>query len=389
LHAITLLETALRSGIACFTFASEKLQCCLNDCFQTQGQTHLTELFSIADKTVGQGQPAFIIAEIAQAHDGSLGMAHAYIDAVADTDADAIKFQTHIAASESTLDEPFRVQFSLQDENRYDYWKRMEFSAEQWAGLAEHARSCGLIFLSSAFSVDAFRLLQKIGMPAWKVGSGEVTNRELLSEMVSDKSPVLLSSGMSSHQELQDAVDFITQSGSPVAVLQCTSQYPTPLEQVGLNVIEDYRRMFDCPVGLSDHSGTVFPALAAMARGADIVEVHVTFNRKMFGPDTAASITMEELELLGKARTAFHTMVTNPIDKNRPDAGLGQMRDMFTRSLATRTELGKGTILRADMLTLKKPGTGLPASEMERVVGRRLARTVTPDRLLTPDDLED
>jgi N-acetylneuraminate synthase len=389
LHSITLLETALLSGIACFTLASEKLQCCLNDCFHDKGQTHLSELFSIADKTVGQGQPAFIIAEIAQAHDGSLGMAHAFIDAVADTGADAIKFQTHIAASESTLDEPFRIQFSQQDENRFAYWKRMEFSADQWAGLAEHARSRGLIFMSSAFSVEAVRLLQDIGMPAWKVGSGEVANRQLLTEMVSDKSPVLLSSGMSNHKELQGTVDFITQSGSPVAVLQCTSQYPTPLEQVGLNVIEEFRHMFDCPVGLSDHSGTVFPALAAMAKGADIIEVHVTFNRKMFGPDTVASITMEELELLGKARTAFHTMATNPIDKNRLDTTLEQMRDMFTRSLAARNVLEKGTILQADMLTLKKPGTGLPASEIENIVGRRLARTVTPDRLLTLDDLED
>ena len=154
-------------------------------------------------------------------------------------------------------------------------------------------------------------------------------------------------------------------------------------------MLEEYRRRFECPVGLSDHSGTVFPSLAAMAQGADIIEVHATFDRKMFGPDTVASVTMEELGLLGGARTAFHTMATNPVDKDRADKSLEQMRGMFTRSLATRVELSEGTVLREDMLTFKKPGTGIPAAEMEQVVGRRLTRAVTPDRLLSYDDLED
>ena len=117
---------------------------------------------TIADRTIHNGGRAFLIAEVAQGHDGSLGTAHAFIEVAADAGADAIKFQTHIAAAESTLDEPFRVKFSLQDETRYDYWKRMEFSAEQWRDLADHARDRGLIFLSSAFSVQAVRLLSEI-----------------------------------------------------------------------------------------------------------------------------------------------------------------------------------------------------------------------------------
>jgi N,N'-diacetyllegionaminate synthase len=127
-----------------------------------------------------------IIAEVAQAHDGSLGMAHAFIDAAAAAGVDAIKFQTHIAAEESTAAEPWRVKFSKQDATRFDYWKRMEFAPEQWAGLKQHAEEKGLMFLSSAFSHAAVDLLRKLGMPAWKVASGELTNLPLIAHMAKD-----------------------------------------------------------------------------------------------------------------------------------------------------------------------------------------------------------
>ena len=129
-------------------------------------------MFDIADRPVGTGHPCFIIGEVAQAHDGSLGMAHAYIDAIADAGADAVKFQTHIAAEESTPDEMWRVKFSYQDDSRFDYWRRMEFTEAQWRGLADHAGEKGLVFLSSPFSVAAVELLARIGVPAWKIASG-------------------------------------------------------------------------------------------------------------------------------------------------------------------------------------------------------------------------
>ncbi len=151
----------------------------------------------IADRTVGAGQPCFVVAEVGQAHDGSLGACHAYIDAAARAGVDAVKFQTHIANEESSPDEPWRVKFSPQDETRFAYWKRMEFPAAAWAGLAQHAADKGLIFLSSAFSTAAVELLEKLGMPAWKVASGESTSLPLLRRMALTGKPVLLSSGMS------------------------------------------------------------------------------------------------------------------------------------------------------------------------------------------------
>jgi N,N'-diacetyllegionaminate synthase len=132
---------------------------------------------------LGSGR-CLIIGEVALTHDGSLGLAHAFVDAIAAAGADAVKFQTHIAAAESTPSEPFRVKFSRQDETRYDYWKRMEFTEEQWRGLAHHARDRGIVFLSSPFSVQAIELLDRIGMPLWKIASGETSNTMLLDRIL-------------------------------------------------------------------------------------------------------------------------------------------------------------------------------------------------------------
>jgi N-acetylneuraminate synthase len=315
-------------------------------------------------------------------------MAHAYIDAVAETGADAVKFQTHIASEESTLDEPFRAPFSFEDKTRYDYWKRMEFTEEQWAGLARHAKERGLIFLSSPFSVKAVKILEHIGMPAWKVGSGEVNSRELLEAMAENGSPVLLSTGMSDFKGIQLCVDRIKEKKLPFAMLQCTSKYPTPLEEVGLNVIEEIRSRFGCPVGLSDHSGSIFPGLAAMAHSADLLEVHVTFDRRMFGPDVVASVSLDELRLLVEARQAFQTMFYNPVDKDKMAESLSTTRSLFTKSLAPKRALPAGTELQAEMLTLKKPGTGIQMTELKTIVGRRLIRDVTSKKLLSWDDME-
>src|SRR5262245_53870527 len=152
-----------------------------------------SQVIEISGREIRQGGRPFLIAEVAQAHDGSLGFAHAFIEIAAEAGFDAVKFQTHIADAESTRDEPFRLAFSYEDASRFDYWRRMEFTASQWQGLYEHARERDLIFLSSCFSIDAVKLMREIGMPAWKVGSGELQSDALLDAMALDRKPVLLS----------------------------------------------------------------------------------------------------------------------------------------------------------------------------------------------------
>lgn len=329
-----------------------------------------------------------IICEVAQTHDGSLGTAHAYIDAIGATGADAVKFQTHIAAAESTPGEPWRVKFSPQDETRYKYWERMEFTPDQWLGLARHAQERGLIFLSSAFSFEAVDLLERIGVPAWKVGAGEVSNLPLLKYLTRTAKPVILSSGMSDWQEMDRAVDCVRQANVPYAVLQCTTAYPCPPEQLGLNVIADLRERYGCPVGLSDHSGTIYAGLAAATLGAKLIEVHVAFSRECFGPDVAASITTPDLRALVDGVRFIEKAVSNPVDKNEAAQSMNDLRRIFGKSIVAARHLPAGHVIAPEDLAFKKPGTGIPSARAEEMPGKRLRRAVAANALLAEDDLE-
>ena len=344
--------------------------------------------FEIGGRPVGGGARPLVIGEVAQAHDGSLGLAHAFVDAVADAGADAVKFQTHIAEAESTPDEPFRIEFSRQDASRYDYWRRTAFDEEQWHGLAAHARDRGVLFLSSPFSLEAVELLERVGVPAWKVGSGEVSNGPLLDRVAATGLPILLSSGMSSYEELDGAVARVRGASTPFAVLQCTSAYPVPPEQLGLNVLDELRGRYGAPVGLSDHSGTTYGSLAAVALGADVVEVHVTLSRAMFGPDVPASVTPAELASLVEGVRFIHTARRSPVDKDAFAAESAPLRGLFTKSVVTRRQVAAGSVLEAADLTLKKPGTGLGPEHLDALVGRRARHHLPADTLIAESDVE-
>jgi N,N'-diacetyllegionaminate synthase len=342
----------------------------------------------IGERHIGFGQPTFIVAEVGLVHEGSLGIAHEFIDAIAGAGADSVKFQTHIAEAESTPHEPFRIPFSAQDESRYDYWRRTSFTEPQWRGLAEHASQRGLVFLSSPFSLEAVELLERVGMSAWKVGSGEVTNIEMLEHIARSGSPILLSSGMSSVQELDHAVAAIRSEGGSVAVLQATSAYPSPPEQIGLNLLEELRSRYGCAVGLSDHSGSIYASLAAVTLGANLIEVHVTLSRAMFGPDVAASVTVEELRHLCEGIRFIERALANPVDKDVLAGEFKPLRRVFMKSVVVRADLPAGTVLSREHLAAKKPGTGIPANKLPELVGRRLRRSVRADELLNESDVE-
>ena len=340
----------------------------------------------IAGREIGAGCPPFVIAEIAQAHDGSLGTAHALLAAAAAAGVDAVKFQTHIAAAESTPGEPFRVPFSRQDADRYAYWQRMEFTPEQWQGLADHARELGVVFLSTPFSEAACDLLESLDIAAWKVGSGEITNLPMIRRMAATGKPVLLSSGMATWEELDAAVESCCQAEAPFAVFQCTTAYPTPAEQVGLNLLAELRQRYACPVGLSDHSGTLYAGLAATALGADLLEVHITLHRQAFGPDVASSVTLEELRQLVVGTRFIHQAVTHPVDKDQAASAMTELRRIFGKSIVACHNLAVGHTLERRDLAAKKPGGGLPPTHLDSLLGRRLRRPVKADQPLKEQD---
>lgn len=315
-------------------------------------------------------------------------MAHSFIDAIANAGADAVKFQTHIAAEESTPGEPWRVKFSPQDATRYDYWKRTEFTADQWQGLKDHADQRGLLFLSTPFSDRAVEMLAGIGMKVWKIASGEVGNTPMLEKIAGYGDPMILSSGMSDWDELDAAVEIVRQNGNPLAVLQCTSAYPCPPEKVGLNVMNEIHDRYSLPVGLSDHTGKIYAGLAAVTLGAEVLEVHVALSKEMFGPDVAASLTPNELSELVEGSRNIETMISAPIDKVAAADELADLRKIFSKSVVAATDINTGSVLTADHLKLKKPGTGIPASRMFELIGRTVTRQISADEMLSSGDLK-
>lgn len=328
-----------------------------------------------------------IIAEIAQAHDGSLGMAHAYIDAVAKTGCNAIKFQTHIAEAESSIHEPFRVKFSKQDASRIDYWKRMEFTLEQWIGLKEHCEKVGLEFISSPFSNAAVDLLEKIGVKRYKIGSGEVNNFVLLEKVAQTQKPIIISSGMSSFEELDKTIEFLKSREVEFSILQCTTAYPTQPKEFGLNVIKELKDRYKVSIGFSDHSSSIEACIAATALGAEILEFHVVFNKEMFGPDAKASLTMKETTNLVKAVKNIELANQHPVNKS-DNSKFDSLKSIFEKSLAINKHLKSGDVVSFSDLETKKPkGLGILAFEYEKVIGKKLKRDLKQWDFLNYEDL--
>jgi len=331
--------------------------------------------------------PPYIIAEVGQAHDGSLGTAHAYIDAVARTGASAIKFQTHYAEEESSQDEPWRVQFSTQDETRFDYWKRMEFTPAQWKELADHTHDTGLDFMSSPFSIKAVDVLLDAGIDAWKIASGEVNHVLMLEAITATGRPVILSTGMSPVNEIQDALNILGSKGSEVLVMQCTTSYPVEAERLGLNLIQEFRSEFQVSVGLSDHSGNIYSSLAAFALGAEAAEVHITLSKEDFGPDVPASLTPDQLKDLVEGATWIHTALSHPVNKDESAGDFQELRQIFMKSFVARRDIAEGQTITLEDIAIRKPATGIPASDPDKVIGSIARCEIPADTVITEDNI--
>lgn len=329
----------------------------------------------------------YIIAEVGQAHDGSLGILHSYIDAVSKCGVDAIKFQTHIAAAESSKFEPFRVKFSYEDKTRYDYWKRMEFTLEEWRNIKKHCEDVGLEFLSSPFSNLAVDWLEEVGVKKYKIGSGEVSNYLMLEKIAKTEKDIILSSGMSSFAELDDTINFLKPFGNKLSVLQCTTKYPTSAEDIGLNVLGELKERYNLPVGLSDHSSTIYPSLVAVSLGAEILEFHVIFDKKMFGPDSKSSLTIDEVKQLVNGVRFIEKSIENKIDKT-DNSKFKELKNIFEKSLAVNKELKAGDVISFDDLEAKKPsGYGISAKEYKKVLGKKVNKDMNKWDFLTEDNI--
>lgn len=329
----------------------------------------------------------FTIAEIGQAHDGSLGILHSYIDAIATTGVDAIKFQVHIAEAESSEYEPFRVKFSYEDKTRFDYWQRMGFTKGQWREIKKHCDSVSLEFIASPFSNEAVDLLEDIGVSKYKIGSGEVSNLLMLKKIALTGKHTILSSGMSSLDELDSTVSYLKKYDADISILQCTTAYPTKPEEWGLNVLTELQERYNVPVGFSDHSGDIFACLAATTKGAQILEFHAVFDKLMFGPDSKSSLEIKEIIKLVEGVKQIEISLQNSINK-QDNSKFSELKGIFEKSLAVNKSLKAGSEITFQDLEAKKPkGHGVDSSKFETLIGKKINKDLEQWDFLTAEDL--
>jgi sialic acid synthase SpsE len=327
----------------------------------------------------------FIIAEIGMSHDGSQGQAKAFIDAAAETGVDAVKFQTHIAEVETLRDAPTPPYFT--DEPRYEYFKRTAFNLEEHIILKNHAESKGLEFISSPFSLEAVELLEKVEVMTYKIPSGEVTHLPLLERVAKTGKKILLSSGMSSYSELDEAVNAILRYNKNLVILQCTSKYPCPYEDVGLNLLEEFNKRYKLPVGLSDHTPGIYGSLSAVVLGATVIEKHFTISKKLYGPDAKYSLEPHEFKQLVDGIRAIEIMLENPVDKD-DITKFKEMKNTFQKSIVSLVDIPKGTEITREMITTKKPGGGLHPRYFEVMIGKKVKQEIKKDSVIFEEDIE-
>ena len=338
----------------------------------------------MADRQSFNGQRLNIIAEIGMTHDGSFGLAQKLTEGAAAAGANVVKFQWHIAAEETLKSAPNPPYFS--GEGRFDYFSRTEFSISQFKELADLCVSLDVTPCVSVFSEKSLASAVEAGFQIIKIPSGEITNLPLVEALSVTGLPVIMSSGMSSWEELDEA-EAVFDSDAQLAIVQCTSKYPTPAQSVGLNVLSDIDSRYCRPTGISDHTMSGASCVAAVALGACVIEKHFTLSRGLYGPDARFSLEPKEFEKLSEDLNFVIEALENPVDKNDL-SGVSDMKRVFQKSIVTTANIRAGEVFSRENIGIKKPGTGMPAKLYSQVLGKVASVDVGCDQLLQPDQFE-
>ena len=304
-------------------------------------------------------------------HEGSLGLAFKFIENSKKAGADAVKFQMHIAKEESSNLEKFRKVFSHQDKTRYDYWERTSFDIYEWRKIRNFCKKLKIHFICSPFSIESANILKKLKLDAWKIASGEFENILLINHIRSISSkPIILSTGLVSEIDIKNTLKELNLKKN-FSLLQCTSKYPTSLDEVGHKYIKIFKKKYKCPAGVSDHSGNINSLYAAVALKSDIIETHVTFHKNFFGPDVSSSITFEELKDLCNFNLSYELINSSKFNKTKLSKNQKKMQKLFTQSLTINRDLAKGQLLKANYLSTKKPGYGLKPKMVKYIINKK------------------
>lgn len=349
----------------------------------------MTSTFTIGGRLLSPDRPPYVIAEIGINHNGDYRLAVETIQAAAETGADAVKFQT-FNADEFMADRALSHEYSTPSgrvrESMHAMFKRLELPAEWHSRLQAEARRCGVEFLSSAADPRAADLLAGLQAPAIKIASEDAINLPLLEHVAGRGLPVILSTGMASVQEVNQAVATLRRGGVPLMLLHCVSLYPTPDEEANLSRMCALRQRYELPVGYSDHTEGCDAAIAATALGAVLIEKHFTLDRGLHGPDHALSADPPMMKRLVASVHRVHRMLGS--GNIEPRAAETAARDEFRRSVVAAQRIPPGATITRPMVCLKRPGRGIPPRELPAVIGRRARRAFEPDEALCWDALE-
>lgn len=339
----------------------------------------------IGNKFVGDGEPCLIIAEAGINHNGDISLAKKLIDVAKEAGADAVKFQTFRAEDLVSKKSP-KAKHVEGEASFFDMIKSLELGKEEFKQIAEHARKKDIIFLSTPSDEWSTDLLYDLGVPAYKIASGDITNIPLLKYIAQKKLPIILSTGMANLGEIEEALNAIYSIGNKeVVLLHCVASYPTPLEEVNLRAIETLRQAFQVPIGFSDHTTSTIVPVVAAALGARVIEKHFTLDKNLPGPDHKASANPDELKQVVEGIREFEVASGSSIKRcTRSEEGT---KVAFRRSIVARTDIPKGTKITKNMLAIKRPGTGIAPKFLDIAVSRNAKRDIKSDEVIKWEDI--
>lgn len=338
-------------------------------------------------------QKVMIIAEAGVNHNGDLDLAKKLVDVAAEAGVDYVKFQTFKAeklVSHSAAKADYQIRNTgNQAESQLDMLKNLELTKEDHHKLISYCKSKNIEFFSTAFDDDSLDFLNELGLPLFKVPSGEITNLPYLQKMAGFGKPVILSTGMSTQQEVEDAFEVLIEAGlkkSDITILHCNTEYPTPMEDVNLNAMNSMQQYFGVNVGYSDHTPGIEVAIAAVAKGAVCIEKHFTLDKNMEGPDHKASLEPNELKQMVNAIRNIEKALGDGIKK--PSESEKKNIQIARKSIFVSRDLPKGhVIIKSDLITMR-PGDGISPMKMPEVLGKMILCEVKKHEMLNPKQLE-
>ncbi len=348
------------------------------------------KIVKIGSKSIGDGEPCFIIAEAGVNHNGDIELAKKLVDIAVEAGTDAVKFQTFKAENVVTKNAPkadYQAKNTGSNESQHEMLKELELSEDEFKELYKYTKRRGIIFLSTPFDFESVDFLEELGVPAFKVSSADLTNLPFLKYIAEKRKPIILSTGMGTLGEIEEAINTIKNAGNEdIILLHCVTSYPAKFESLNLRAIQTLKEAFKLPVGFSDHSLGIYASIAAVALGAVVIEKHFTLDKNLPGPDHKASLNPEELKEMIEEIRIIEKALGDGIKRAAPEEI--EIRRVVRRSIVAKVDIPKGATITKDMITFKRPETGLSPKYYKEIIGKKARKKINKDEVITFELIE-